>query len=221
MKICPSCNIRIDGDRTTCPFCQNTLNGEASAPNWPPVTRLKHQALLYKIQLFVVLVLMVIALFLDFILKLNNGKLHYSLIIGCWGIASQLMVRHFIKHHTFAAKIVAISAVVVCFLGSLTAYFLGSELYILIFYYISPGVIAATIIATFVLALIDKRGNSLIYLLAMIVIGVLPYISLKIGHADFDLFWSICMIISIITTLAIVIFRGKNVLTELQKRFNF
>lgn len=220
MKICPGCNIQIDGSRNTCPFCQNALTGEASESNWPPVTKFKHQALMYKIQLFVVLVLIVISLFLDFMLKLNNG-IHYSLLIAGWGISSQVMVRHFIKHHTFAAKIVAICAVFACILAGLTAYYLDSRLFILIFYYITPGVIGATIIASFVLTLVDKRGNSLIYLLVMIVVGVLPYIALEIGHDEHDLFWSICMIISIIATLAIVIFRGKNVLSELQKRFNF
>ena len=220
MKICPSCTIQIDGDRTHCPFCQNALSGTPGKANWPPVTRLRHQALLYKIQLFIVLVLIVIALFLDYILKLNTG-LHYSQFVVLWGFASQVLVKIFIKHHSFPARVVTICSVVASFLLCFTAYYIHDGIFTLMFYYIAPGIIGATVIANFVFALTDKHGNSLIYLLIMIVIGIIPYVVLKIIHENLDLFWSICMVISIIATLAIVIFRGKNVLSELQKRFNF
>jgi len=220
MKMCPCCNIQIDGDRVTCPFCQNSLTGTAGPSNWPPVTRLKHQALLYKIQLFVVLVLIVMAMFLDYMLKLNN-VIHYGMLAALWGLTAEVLIRHFIKRHTVAAKMVTICSVAFSFLAGITAYYINSKIFIIVFYYITPGIIGATIIANCVLALIDRRGNSLIYLLIMIVVGVVPYIALKISHEDLDFFWSICMVISIIATLAIVVFRGKNVLTELQKRFNF
>lgn len=220
MKICPACNIEIDGDRTTCPFCQNALTGNAGEPNWPPVTRLKHQALMYKIQLFVVLVLIVLALFFDFILKFNNG-IHYGLLAALWGFVAEILIRHFIKKHTFAAKMVTICSVVFSALASYTAYRLGPIFFTVTFYYVTPGIIALTIIANFVFVLIDKRKNSMIYFLAMLVVGIVPYLALKIAHESLDLFWSICMIITIIATLAIIVFRGKNVLSELQKRFNF
>lgn len=220
MKICPACKIQVDGQRTNCPFCQNALTGTEVYYNWPKATRFKQQALLYKVQLFVVLVLIAVAAYLDFKLQLNNG-IHYGAYALAWGLSAEALIMHFYKHHTFPAKIVTICSIVFSILASITAYGLGSTMFSLIFYIITPGIIAANIIANLVFALTDEHGNSMIYLFATLLVGILPYIALKIGHDDKDFWWSICMMISIIVFLAIIIFKGKSVRNELQKRFNF
>ncbi len=220
MKICPACKIEIDGNPMNCPFCQNSLSGEPSSANWPEATKFKKHALLFKLQLFIVLVLILVTVFLDFVFDLNNG-LHYSTYAVIWGSFAEILTIYFIKRHTFPAKIVTICSIVFSILASVTAYSLGSELFSLIFYIITPGVIGANIITNLVFALTDKRGDSMIYLFATLIVGVLPYIALRIDHDEKTLAWSICMLISIIVFLAIIIFKGKSVASELQKRFNF
>jgi len=218
MKKCISCDIYVDGDRKTCPICQNALNGEASPYNWPLPENFKKHAMLYKIQLFIVLTVIVIALALDFLLDLNPGT-HYGLTIAGWGIMAELMIKSFIKKHLFPAKIVSYSAVVLSVLLALTSYYY--HFFNPIFYLVIPIIIGGTIIANFVFCLIDKKGNSLVYLLCTILIGILPYIAIYLGHKDMVLPWTICLIVSVIAFIGIVVFKGKNVRIELAKRFNF
>jgi len=217
MKKCPSCNIQLDGDRTNCPFCQNSLIGDASEANWPPINRLKKQAFFFRLQLFIVLVIIVISVSLDFLLKLNNG-VHYSLLVSMWGLTTELLLRFIIKRHVFPSKIISFSVVTGSVLLAVTAYYLN--FFTPVFYIVIPIVISATIIANFVFSFIDKRGNDLIYLICTIFVGLVPYIVLEIGHKDMLIAWNVCWMISIIAALGIIVFKGRKVLTELQKRFN-
>lgn len=218
MKKCNSCNIELDGCRKVCPFCHNALTGMATSTNWPAITRFKKKAFFFKLQLFIVLTAIVVSLSLDFLLKLNNG-IHYSLFITMWGLAIELLVRIFIKRNSFPSKIVSFSVVVGSTLMGITSYFL--DFFDPIFYLVIPIVISATIIANTVFTFIDKKGNSMIYLLATIIIGIFPYIVLAISKKEHLLVWNICWMISIVCALGIIVFRGKIVLIELQKRFNF
>ena len=69
-------------------------------------------------------------------------------------------------------------------------------------------------------------ANALVYLLMNIGIGVLPYI-LLFFRIDYDgkldahsIPWAICLILSIITFLGLVIFRGRDLKNELVKRLH-
>ena len=69
-------------------------------------------------------------------------------------------------------------------------------------------------------------ANALVYLLMNIGIGVLPYI-LLFFRIDYDgkldahsIPWVICLILSIITFLGLVIFRGRDLKNELVKRLH-
>lgn len=217
MKKCPSCNIEIGGNHQACPFCQNPLIGEISESNWPPINKFKKQAFLYKIQLFIVLALIAISLSLDFLLKLNNG-IHYSILVTMWGLTSQFLINLMIKKHIFPTKIVSFSVVTLSILLTLTAYYMG--FFVPIFYIVVPIIISANIITNFVFSFIDKRGNDLIYLICTIFVGIIPYVVLELVHKDMLIVWNICLMISVTAALGIIVFKGRKVLTELQKRFN-
>lgn len=218
MKKCNSCNIEIDGNRKLCPFCHNALSGMASSTNWPSINRFKKQAFMYKLQLFLVLASIVVSISLDFFLKLNNG-VHYSIYITMWGLSIELLIRIFIKRNSFPSKIVSYSVVAGSVLMGITSYYL--DFFDPIFYIVIPIVMGATIVTNFVFTFIDKRGNAMIYLLATILLGIFPYIVLSISQKEHLLVWNICWMISIVCALGIIVFKGKKVLIELQKRFNF
>lgn len=218
MKKCTTCNIEFDGGRKLCPLCHNALTGVATSTNWPPLHSFKKRALLYKLQLFIVLAAIVISLSLDLLLKLNNG-VHYSLLILMWGLTAEFLIKTFIKRNSFPSKIVSISVVTLSVLLGITSYYLG--FFDPIFYLVIPIIISATIVSNFVFTFIDKRGNAMIYLLATIIIGIVPYIVLAIVQKESILVWNICWMISIVCALGIIVFKGKKVLIELQKRFNF
>ena len=79
----------------------------------------------------------------------------------------------------------------------------------------------------FVFAFLRSRftANALVYLLMNIGIGLLPYILLFLrldgGKLDaHSIPWVICLILSIITFLGLVIFRGRALKSEIEKRLH-
>ena len=80
--------------------------------------------------------------------------------------------------------------------------------------------LVATITADFVLALIDKNGNTMVYLLSGLLIGIVPSIICYFVSDKMPLAWAICLMVSIILFAGTMIFRGRAVAAEFQKRFH-
>jgi len=218
MKKCLNCNIEVGGHTDTCPLCQNLLSGETDSPdNWPPMLKLKKQAFFYKLQLFLVLVSVVISLSLDFLLDLNNGK-HWSFVVSAALLVTEIVVWRFISKSVVVAKIISVSILHVAMLLVLTGWyynFLHPIGYIVI-----PIMISAALIANFVFSLIDTADNALIYLLGNIFVGIVAYVVLIFSHRSRTLPWTICLMISVVTFIGIVVFKGGKVISEVQKRMH-
>ncbi len=222
MLKCPVCKIEIDGNRNKCPICQNALSGSPSDYNWPVDEYLKKYSICFKIQLFVVLTVIVISLALDFLLDIRFKGYHYSLMILMWGAVSELLITEFIRKKVFPAKILTVSAVFISGLLCVTAKYFDFYDFLTPTVYIAvPAIIGGTIVANFVFTFTDKSGNSLVYFLSAAVIGIIPYIAIYFGKKSFLLPWAIVLIVSVVTFLGIVIFKGRELKTEIQKRFNF
>lgn len=218
MKKCLSCNIEVGGNTDTCPLCQNLLSGDISSPNnWPQMVKLKKQAFFYKLQLFIVLVVVVVSLSLDFLMDLNRGR-HWSLIVSISIMMIEIVVWRFIKKSVVVAKIISVSILHIAMLLVLTGWyynFLHPIAYVVI-----PIMISAALIANFVFSLIDNADNALIYLLGNILIGIVAYIVLLFSHRSRTLPWTICLMISAVTFIGIAVFKGGKVISEVQKRMH-
>ena len=91
-----------------------------------------------------------------------------------------------------------------------------------------PILCCAALVCNFIFAFLRSRftANALVYLLMNIGIGVLPYILLFFridysGRLDaHSLPWVICLIVSVITFLGLVIFRGRALKNEIVKRLH-
>ena len=217
MKRCLNCDIEVGGETEVCPLCQHGLTGEASANNWPNLLRLKKQALLYKIQLFAVLAMIVVGLGLDFLLELNNGK-HWSLLGTLFMIVLELLLKGFLKKKNVPSKIVSLSAFWITVILVLTAYyydFMGPIVYMVV-----PIMLNAVIVADWVLTLIDKSGNSLVYLLVNILAALVIYGVLFFKKYFISLPWNICLMVSVVSLIGMFVFKGRNVTGEVEKRMN-
>ena len=83
MNTCPHCHIRVGGDSTYCPLCQNRLHGEQGSPWFPPTAPRIHRAsLLYKIVAFVLSALIVVAGAFDFLLMEDTPHRHFSILMA-------------------------------------------------------------------------------------------------------------------------------------------
>ena len=91
-----------------------------------------------------------------------------------------------------------------------------------------PILCCAALVCNFIFAFLRSRftANALVYLLMNIGIGVLPYLLLFFridysGRLDaHSLPWVICLIVSVITFLGLVIFRGRALKNEIVKRLH-
>lgn len=218
MKKCLNCSIYVGGNIKSCPLCRNSLTGEDSHSNWPSLIKLKKQAFLYKFQLFVVLTAIIVALGLDFLMDVNDGK-HYSLIIAFGLITFELMIRNFLKKSIIVPKIISVSVLYVAFIMLITGWYY--DFVDIVVVWIIPVLIIATLIADFVFSMIDKSENALVYLLVNILVAIVSYIVVVIKWNLKPFVWNLDLMIGVIALIGIIIFKGRKVKIEIEKRMNF
>lgn len=225
MKTCPHCHIRVGGDTGYCPLCQNRLTGEQGTPWFPPTAPRIHRAsLFYKVVAFVVLTLTVIAGAVDFLL-VDDPHLHFSLLMLVWGLAALAVLRVLLRRRYNGPRLVfnlllLVSALIVftdCFTG-----YTGYSLDLVV-----PILCSVTLVCNFIFAFLHSRftANALVYLLMNIGVGLLPYILLffRIDRGRIDghsIPWVLCLIISVVTFLGLVIFKGRDLRSEIEKRLH-
>lgn len=218
MKKCLSCDIFVGGNVKSCPLCRNSLNGEDSHNNWPQLNKLKKQAFFYKLQLFLVLTIVVVSLSLDFLMDINNDK-HYSLMIAISLVVIEIVVRGFIKKSIVITKIISVSALHISLLLILIGWYYNFINLVIV--WILPIIMAATLTTDFVLALIDKTENAMVYLLMNVLITIVAYAVIVVEWRMKPLIWSICLMLGIIAFIGMAVFKGPKLISEIQKRMNF
>ena len=225
MKTCPHCHIRVGGDTGYCPLCQNRLTGEQGTPWFPPTAPRIHRAsLFYKVVACVVLTLTVIAGAVDFLL-VDDPHLHFSLLMLVWGLAALAVLRVLLRRRYNGPRLVfnlllLVSALIV-FTDGFTGY-TGYSLDLVV-----PILCSVTLVCNFIFAFLHSRftANALVYLLMNIGVGLLPYILLffRIDRGRIDghsIPWVLCLIISVVTFLGLVIFKGRDLRSEIEKRLH-
>ncbi|QFJ54575.1 DUF6320 domain-containing protein [Pseudobutyrivibrio xylanivorans] len=221
MKNCPYCNIKVGGDLKKCPFCQSRLAGEAEDRYFPTQTILKLQSFFYKLQLFIVWIIIITSIGLDFFFGLPlypSCKFHWSLLIIMWLLAFEFTIIRLFKKGMNASRVLSISVVLVMIMLGITAYYVG---FLKIFvYWVLPNVVMATMVANFVFSMLDKSGNAMVYLLTNLLIGILPYIAFYVLKRNCPLEWIICLLVSFALFVGAIIFRGREVVNEIQRRLS-
>ena len=221
MKNCPYCKIEVGGDLKKCPFCQSRLMGEPEGKYFPTQTILKFQSLFYKLQLFVIWIVIIGALGLDFMFGLPLGPFggfHWSLLVLMWLLAFELTIIRLFKKGMDAARVLSISVFILLLMLFITAYYFDF-LYIFISW-IMPNVVMVTMIENFVFAMIDKSGNDMAYLLTNVLIGIFPYIAFYVFKKNCPVEWIICLLVSFVLLVGAIIFRGREVVNEIQRRLS-
>lgn len=221
MKTCPHCHIQVGGSTKYCPLCQNALVGTPEPNRYPKVIPPARQAsLFYRMAAFVLLGATVICGVIDYIIT-EDKHLHWSVLVLAVAVALLLLLRALMRQRHNAPKL-------------LFQILIGSSLLVIFAdYYIGwhgiavdtivPVLCSVALVLNFIFAFINRRftENGLVYLLLNIVVGVVPYIGLTLRHSVRPpLAWVICLIISMITFLGLVIFKGRSLLAEFEKRLH-
>lgn len=218
MKKCLNCNINIGGSTDTCPLCQNSLSGDPTPNNWPSPSVLKARAFIYKLQLFIVLTMIAVGVSLDYLLELNNG-IHYSPILSLWLIVFELQLRSNIKRIFVISRTVSFGILYSCLLLLLTGY--TFDFFDVIAYMVVPIMLTAALLSNMTFSMIDTTDNALVYLLGNILLVIVIYAVLRIRQINTGLVWAICLMVSFVSLIGIIIFKGHKVSNEIRKRMNF
>lgn len=226
MKECPYCRIKVGGNETYCPLCQKPLTGQGEDAYFPATAPKIHRvSMLFKVICFLVLSGVIISLGVDYLI-LEGDHLHFSVLVLLWSLAGLFFVRILLGRRYNGPLLAFQLLVVVMVLSVFTDVYLG-------FTGISvdlvvPVLCSVTLLLNFLYAFINSRftANALVYLLMNIVIGVLPYLLLllRIDHFGWPdgsaTAWVVCLLISVITFLCLVIFKGRTLWTEIEKRLH-
>ncbi len=221
MRKCPYCKIEVGGDLVKCPICQSKLMGEPEEAYFPKQTAQQRRSLYYKVQLFVVWVLLIAGFSADFLFHIAippYPTLHWSLLLAMWLVAFEFGIMRQVRPGTGSARKVTLMVFIILILGVITSYFLGFLNFTLD--WIVPTVLIGNIITNFVFAMIDKKGNTMSYLLTNLLVGFIPYIFIYFFDTGAHFVWIACMILSLILFIGAIIFKGRMVLNEIQRRFN-
>ncbi len=221
MKKCAYCKIEVGGNLKKCPLCQSKLTGPEEPVCFPTQTILKIQSFFYKLQSFIVWTLMIVALGLDFLFGLKpfpGFSFHWSLILLMWMLAFEFGIMRLFKKGFSSSRILTLFVIIVLVMLCITAYYFGMLTYVL--EWVAPVTLIGTMIANFVLAMIDKSGNSMVYLLSNVLVGILPYVSLYLLGKDCPVAWIVALLVSVIFFVGAIIFKGREVVSEIQRRLN-
>lgn len=221
MKTCPYCKIEVGGDLVKCPLCQSRITGESEAAYFPKPTSLKIRSFFYKIQLFLVWIIVIVGLGLDFFFHISIppfNTLHWSLLLAMWLMVIEFGIMRQFKPGTGSARKVTMMVFIILVMLAITSYFF--HFMRLAFAWIIPITLSVTMVVNFILAMIDKKGNAMAYLLTNLLVGMLSFTALYFRNKGISAPWIICMMMSVILFVGAVIFKGQSVMMEITRRFN-
>ena len=219
MKHCQYCNINVSGTDKACPLCQSPLQGIETDNFFPRTARKKKKSVVCKIGLFIMLAAIAVLLIIDF-LTLRNVHKHFSIPIIIFMLAAFWLVRTiFFKRRAIPQTlfmIMIIYAIVIDFSGWYYGFHAVTTDIVI------PIMFSVILILNFAGSFIDRQfaENGLVYVLINVVMGIVPYIVLYVRKGYPPVGWIVCMICSVITFLALIVFRGRTVFAELHKRLH-
>lgn len=217
MRYCSSCNISVEGEHLHCPLCQNELMGEAGIRVYPSMHSLKKKNLLYKLQLFILLSGMVICLAAEFLLDVKCS-FHWSLLVTTWVLGGEIWLIRMIKRHKNPSQIITSVGWWTSLLVFLTFYIIS--LHPIYLTWVLPGLAIVCETLHFIYMMIDKSQNAMAYLLGCSLLCVILGVFLILFMKEIMLLWVVCILIGVIAIIGAVVFKGRSVTVELEKRFH-
>ena len=221
MKYCTRCKINVVGDLTYCPLCQNeltqlnTTHQEEIFPNtYTPFTA-NHMIL--KILGFLSVIVGIFSLYFNIVYP---TRIWWSVIViitfGCAWLSLAIAItkhRNIHKYLLYQSIIICIFSVIIDFCTDFHGWSIT---------FVLPITFTLAMIVMYLLSKILKlqAGDYIIYLLLDALFGIIPYIFLINGSVHVTLPSVVCMFSSIVSVAALIIFEGKSILNELNRRLH-
>lgn len=220
MLYCKTCKVHISGTYTRCPLCKGDLTGEAddTENKFPPdvASQKAHHVLIAWFALGSVIAVAV-CIAINLILPARGWWFMFVVcgVVSCW-ISLALVL----KKRTNIPKTVIWQVFVISLLAYVWDRFTGFRGWSLNF--VLPILSTSAMVAMFIIARVKKLNiqNYIFYLIIDCVFGILSFTLLAAGKITQVIPSAICIASTIIFLAAILIFQGKALLAEIQRRFH-
>lgn len=218
MKQCQKCHVSVRGNRESCPLCQANLTGEGERELYPNIPTIYRQYIfLFKILLLATISGGIISVMVNI---LDNSHGYWSVLvlmgIACFWIMLSFAVKkrnNIPKNITYQVFFIALFSIVWDLLTDWRAWSVD---------FVIPIVFITGMAALAIIPVIMKIPVSeyLFLLIIDVFFGFTPLVFLLLGLVDIILPSYICIVVSIISFITLVIFYGKHMLAEVQRRFH-
>lgn len=214
MKYCPYCKIEVGGDPETCPLCQNQLTGTPTEKFWPTPKPPRQNSKGYKVQLFIAWAVAILIFFFDLWVDKQPG-ISWSIIAIIWIAVAEWTIRSVMLIHHNAAGVftrIALSGIIVLIVSSL---------WFPVLLAVIPIPLICILGLNFFITLLDRNNDGMINFISAFATGLISWIVVIVFFkSELTVLWKVCLMVSCITLVGTLVFKGKTLFSEMKKRFS-
>lgn len=221
MRYCDKCKVEVRGRQEFCPLCQHELQikGASDSEDVYPnqVQKRFNNHMLLKVFGFIGLSASILAVFFNIILPSESL---WSLIVVAVMACLWLSLAMAIKKHKNILKYLWQQMIIITLLTICIDALTGQHGWAISF--VLPIILTVAMIVMYLLSKILhlQVGDYMIYLLLDALFGIIPLILVNTQKLISDIPSLICILTSIISVVALVIFEGKSIISELNRRLH-
>lgn len=220
MKYCNKCKTHITGSLTYCPLCQSELVViDEKVEELYPMTYESDAAnyMILKIFAFISVVVSILSVFMNIIIP---TKIWWSLIVVATFVCLWISLSIAISKHKNILKYLLHQSIIISLFSIFLDYFTGRYGWSINF--VIPVIFTLAMIVMYILSKILRlqAGEYMIYLLLDALFGIIPILFLVTDSVKYTVPSFICILVSLISVTALIIFEGRTMLSELKRRLH-
>ncbi len=220
MKWCGKCKVKIRGTQSYCPLCQNELSNleEQSESLFPTSYRgNKEKHLAMKIITFMMILAGMLSVFINI---LYPTKIWWGLIVVIILLGARISLGFAIAKHRSILKYLFYQSLLLISIAIFVDLFTGKYGWSIT--YVLPIIFTLAMITMYLLSkILHLQPNEyMIYLLLDAAFGIIPIIFIVRNSVTTPIPSFVCIMASIISVIALIIFEGNNMYSELKRRLH-
>ena len=220
MKYCNKCKTHITGSLTYCPLCQSELVViDEKVEELYPMTYESDAAnyMILKIFAFISVVVSILSVFMNIIIP---TKVWWSLIVVATFICLWISLSIAISKHKNILKYLLHQSIIISLFSIFLDYFTGRYGWSINF--VITVIFTLAMIVMYILSKILRlqAGEYMIYLLLDALFGIIPILFLVTDSVKYTVPSFICILVSLISVTALIIFEGRTMMSELKRRLH-
>lgn len=220
MKWCEKCKVKIIDNKSYCPLCQNELMGKNQVvedlfPTSYKGTKERH--MIMKVLTFMMILVGMLSVFFNLLYK---TEIWWSLIVVMTLICIRISLSIAITKHRNILKYLFHQSLIIILLALFIDYVTGQNGWSVTFVLPMIFTLAMTLMYLLSKILHLQAGEYMIYLLLDALFGIIPIVFLLTDSVKTPVPSLVCIMISMISVTALIIFEGSAMYSELKRRLH-